>query len=603
VEKPKYQSVEESRLEIALANVEGLANCERKLREARPVDFGSNDRVLTDDGGEYLFVKCSGGVRLTKYLGSDTDVVVPAEYPIGSGQKVVELERTLEDNTFVRTVRLPATVKSIKSGTFYHCTSLTDMYIPSSVTNLDRVFGLYTPNGCKIHCAEGSAALDYVKEREIAYVIDDSLAVTDDSADDTAKTTYAYISYSADMNERAAEIIGVIEKHSCVVRDGSRLVSAEEIIETVNECSCFIFLISQGYLAGKDIQFFRMASKLNKPKLLYILEACELPPDLSIENGCQQQLRYDSLNEEQRTAKLIDWLQGNGCRHVSSDIPDFDYTATKEGGITLTRYTGSGGEVVIEREYGGLPVKSIGDSAFYRCSSLTAITIPDSVKRVGDSAFSGCSGLTGITIPDSVTSIGKWAFSGCSGLNGISISNRVTSIGDWAFEGCSSLTAITIPDSVTSIGDWAFDGCSSLTAISVNDNNINYCDINGVLFSKDKTLLIAYPGGRNGDYSVPDSVTHIGDSAFFCCSSLTAITIPDSVKSIGDTAFYRCSGLTGITIPDSVTSIGDMAFEDCIRLTVRCSEDSFAWQYCKENFIGHEPLAASEPATHKESAP
>ena len=147
------------------------------------------------------------------------------------------------------------------------------------------------------------------------------------------------------------------------------------------------------------------------------------------------------------------------------------------------------------------------------------------MTSIGSSAFFGCSGLTSVTIPNSVTYIGLYTFYGCSGLTSITIPNSVTSIGVEAFAGCSGLTSVTIPNSVTSIGDAAFERCSGLTSITI-----------------------------------PNSVTSIGKYAFQYCSGLTSITIPNSVTSIGDEAFYGCSGLTSVTIPNSVTSIEDEAF-------------------------------------------
>ena len=225
---------------------------------------------------------------------------------------------------------------------------------------------------------------------------------------------------------------------------------------------------------------------------------------------------------------------------------------------------------------------------FSNRSSVKAVVIPDSVTSIGRWAFGYCESLTSVTIPDSVTSIGSCAFYDCTGLTSITIPDSVTSIGNGAFYNCTGLTSVTIPDSVTSIGDEAFNNCTRLTSITVKEGNPNYSsDEYGVLFNKDKTLLIQYPiGNKRTSYTIPDSVTSIGDWAFAQCTSLTSVTIGNSVTSIGEAAFWLCTSLTSVTIGNSVTSIGSSAFWCCTGLTSITIPDSvtsigdYAFIYC-----------------------
>ena len=180
------------------------------------------------------------------------------------------------------------------------------------------------------------------------------------------------------------------------------------------------------------------------------------------------------------------------------------------------------------------------------------------VTSIGDWAFRWCQGLTSVSIPNTVTSIGSNAFSSCWDLTSVTFRNSLVSIGDYAFYYCSGLTSIDIPNSVTSIGDNAFQGCSGLTSIKVAADNTTYDsrdNCNALIETATNTLI---QGCTNT--VIPNSVTTIGNSAFYGCSGLTSVTIPNSVTSIGGSAFEGCSGLASVTIGNSVTSIGSKAF-------------------------------------------
>ena len=214
-------------------------------------------------------------------------------------------------------------------------------------------------------------------------------------------------------------------------------------------------------------------------------------------------------------------------------------------------------------------VTSIGGQAFYDCSSLsTPIVIPYGVTSIDDFTFSGCSSLPSITIPDSVTSIGDDVFQSCGSLTTITIPDSVTSIGRAAFRNCTSLTSINIPASIINIEEGAFYNCTSLPAIEVDENNPNYKDDNGVLYTKDGTRLMVCPADTTlTEYNILDTTATIDDEAFRDCTSLTSINIPDGVTSIGWSVFTSCDNLTTVTIGSGVTSIGSQAFGYCSDLT------------------------------------
>ena len=255
-------------------------------------------------------------------------------------------------------------------------------------------------------------------------------------------------------------------------------------------------------------------------------------------------------------------------------------------------------------------VRIIEEMTFYGCSGLTDIVIPDSVASIYNNAFANCTALESVTMPNSYT-VGNGAFLNCDNVeyitqNGVKylvtkndvanndyevevMSNdppysgtlsiadvitlddvkkyKVTSIWMFAFSDCKNLTTVNIPNSVNRIGNTGgdtFAGCGNLEAINVDSDNPNYTSEDGVLFDKNKTVIICYPADKDGTtYKIPETVTKIGFQSFLSCDKLESVTIPENVREINREAFSGCTNLKSVNIPEGVTDIGLFAFLGC----------------------------------------
>lgn len=207
-------------------------------------------------------------------------------------------------------------------------------------------------------------------------------------------------------------------------------------------------------------------------------------------------------------------------------------------------------------------VTSINDSAF-EVAKITEIKLPSGLTTISSRVFNQCEELTEIALPDTVVSIGAEAFGNCKSLASINFPEGVETIGNDAFV-LTALTNVNIPQTVTSIGAGAFSYCGGNLEITVDENNPSYCDVDGVLFSKDKTKLIAFTNGkRNENYSIPYGVNEIANEAFEGCEGLSSVILPEGVTTIGDYAFGDCYDLESVTLPESLKNIENAAFFNC----------------------------------------
>ena len=229
-------------------------------------------------------------------------------------------------------------------------------------------------------------------------------------------------------------------------------------------------------------------------------------------------------------------------------------------------------------------VTSIGDSAFYLCTSLQSITFGQASQliTIGNLTFYICSSLQSITIPNSVTSIGNLAFYKCTNLQNIIFpqNSQLINIGSSAFSNCTGLQMINIPDSVTTINNLVFNNCTSLTSINIPSSvisigNLAFAACTGIIsvtFNQNSQLTNIGTGGFSNctnltSINIPNSVTSLSEALFQGCTSLTTISIPDSIITISISTFSNCTSLQMINIPNSVTTIDNLAFNNCTSLT------------------------------------
>jgi len=196
---------------------------------------------------------------------------------------------------------------------------------------------------------------------------------------------------------------------------------------------------------------------------------------------------------------------------------------------------------------------SIGNYAFIFCYGITgALILPDGITNIGDAAFLSCSGITNLTFPTNLNSIGLGTFSKCTGIAGnVTFPNSLVSVGLSAFEKCSKITSFTFPISLTTIGKYAFSDCFALIEFIIPVENQSFSTIDGTLFNKDQTTLIQYPAGKKGNYILPNTVIHIGEYAFCGCSGITSLSISSSLTTIGSSAFSVCPSLTEFIVPET----------------------------------------------------
>jgi len=420
---------------------------------------------------------------IERYTGSASELIIPSTY---NGIIVTDIAKyAFQNNTSIKSVSISPGITSIGDYAFANCHALQSVTIPKSVKEIGRFAftgctDLETLKFCGTDTEWASVNKGFRWNYVSSYTVNVTFAPECDGVNH-------YIAVDAGVLPTCTET-GLTEGSHCYVCN--TVIVAQQMIDAL----------------GHD----EIEHEAKEPT------CTEVGWDAYVTcSRCDYSTYVEKDTHNYNNENTCTWC---------ADYADKGVEFTLSGGkYSVTDYTGNESNVVIPSLYQGLPVTSIGNSAFVYCASLTSVTIPDSVTSIGNSAFWSCDRLTSIEIPDSVTSIGSDAF--------------------W---GCDSLTSIEIPDSVTSIGNRAFVNCAGLTSVTIGDN-----------------------------------VTSIGSSAFYGCTGLTSVTIPDSVTSIESYAFFDCNNLTSVTFknPSGWSTTGGITI-----LSTALSNASTAATYLKSTY-------------------
>jgi hypothetical protein len=498
------------------------------------------------------------------------------------------------DCTSLSSVSIPNTVNTIDYSAFYNCSGLTSITIPSSLTSIgDWAFyncigltTIYTQhenpidlsalNGvfegidksiCKLYVPFGSSSLyatashwqdfytNIIEMPEFKLSANKvNIPFTGGDANINLATALSWSASSDKSWLNATPLSGIGNTTLTITAEANSSVGIRtvEVIVSANSVPFQSIIITQG---GAPKMVNVTAGGLVSALTSYELSNTET----LILNGTIDARDFKTMSYYMPGLKNVDLSETTVVAYSGTEGPDDlhyrDYPANEIPDYAFSRNLRGNPELVSIKMPSS--VTAVGYAAFFQCTSLKYVYLPSSLISISTGAFSSCIALESIDFPSSLQVIGYGSFAICTALDSLILPNSLKSLGINTFSQCSGLKYVYIPESLTVIDNLSFNGTSG--NFDVATGNPLFSSVDGILFNKDKTIILNFPSSKVGNYLIPSSVIYINSSAF-ANSQLSNITIPNSVQIIGSGSFMNCKNLREITIPNSITSIGFMAF-------------------------------------------
>ncbi len=489
--------------------------------------------------GDYRYTNYNNmDLKITKYSGTETDVVIPSEL---NGHPVVEIVKgAFNDADTVETIHIPASVRTIDPEAFSYAPNIHTFTVSEDNPHFSAVDGV-------IFSKDQTVLWRCPTARDTAYNVPETVVTIEEASFSYCEvlpsvvipdsvTTINKEAFRCCFDLSSVSLSDNLNRMTASVFESCSSLTEVTIPEGVSRID------AQAFFWCNDLQTITLPSTLQSVGQSAFTSDFPLEVYYPLSEADWYDVSIEKYNAELALATMHYGLESDPLP-VTSDPSNYTYTASDDGTAVIKTFHGVGPYVSIPSEIDGYQIVGIDKQAFYSCERVKTIVVPEGVVSIGSSAFNGCALLEDITLP-----------------------STLETIGESAFNSCVSLKQMTIPAGVTSIGKWALLYCN-VTAYEVDENNAVFSDIDGVLCNKDQTVLLRYPDGRQDTaYTVPDGIKEIADYAFLCNQVLTTVSVPKSVKVLRYMAFSRMAQLMTVHLSEGLEILEQDTFYESRKL-------------------------------------